>query len=82
MIEVYEIEPDENEEPQDGDYVMSDSGPLGSHTTVSIVGERIMEEFSSMEEAEEAIREDMRFEDFYPSVWILSDHGNYVRTVV
>ena len=61
-------------EPSEGDYVISDSGPLGSMTSVS-QGTRFLGEYASEEEALAAIREDMEREQFWPGVWRQDDHG-------
>ena len=73
--EFIEEEP-EIEEPTEGDYVLSDSGPLGSKTSVSEVGGAFLGEFSSNEEVDAFIKERMEKEQFWPSVWYMSDHGN------
>lgn len=72
----------EPSEPSEEDYVIFDSGPLGSRTSVRVVGGRILGEFRDHDDAEEAIRRDMESGEFYPDVWTLSDHGNYHRTEV
>jgi hypothetical protein len=64
------------EEPSDGDYVLSDSGPLGTKTSVSEHGARHLGEFETEDEALEFIRARMKVEKFWPTVWRVSDHGN------
>lgn len=72
-------EVEEVDEPQEGDIVMSDSSPLGSKTSVSEVGGKFLGEFNSEDEAEDFIREYMsKSKNFFPTVWYMSDHGNYV----
>jgi len=63
-------------EPSEGDYMLSDSGPLGSHTAVSEVGGSHLGDFSSIDAAEAFITKRMKAEQFWPSVWYVSDHGN------
>lgn len=77
-----EVEEKEIEEPIDGDYMIQPSGPLGTETTVSIVNGKILGVFknddvtAAWEKAYAAIREDMKKNNCYPSVWDVSDHGN------
>jgi len=71
-----EIEDDLLEEPVDGDYMISDSGSLGSKTSVSEVGGRFLGEFNSMDDAEDFILARMESQQFWPGVWHMSDHGN------
>lgn len=59
----------------DGDYVMFDSGYLGSRTSVSIVNGRFVGEFHTREDAENAIRDRMKKESFFPNVFYQDDHG-------
>lgn len=69
--------------PEEGDYVISDSGKLGSLYSVSICWEwdslppnhRFYGEYATYDEATNAIREHMARNKFYPNVWYLDDHG-------
>jgi hypothetical protein len=63
--------------PDEGDYVLEDAGPLGSRTSASVYGEGWIGEYPDDETALEDIRALMRDDNFYPSIWRLSDHGNY-----
>lgn len=75
---------DFEDEPVDGDYLLMSSGLLGANTTVTIVGQGRWKEFghddvvgqSSDMAAVEAIRRRMDKEQFWPTIWIMSDHGN------
>jgi hypothetical protein len=67
---------EQEDEPQEGDIIKSPSGPLGSKTSVSEVEGKFIGEFSSDEEADEAIHEWMKKNKCYPNVWVESDHGN------
>ena len=66
------------EEPEEGDYILSDSGPLGGRTTVSIKGEGFVGEYSSEDEAFEELGPSMQAAGFYPNIWRQDDHGGYV----
>jgi hypothetical protein len=68
-------EEDEEFEPDEHDIFMYPSGQLGSRTSVS-AGGKFLGEFSSDEEAEEAIKEWMEENKWWPNVWRVSDHGN------
>jgi hypothetical protein len=64
------------EEPEPEDYTLSPSGPLGARTSVGRVEGRFLGEYSSDAEAAWAVIEQMEAEQFWPSVWTISDHGN------
>jgi len=66
---------EEHDEPEEGDMYFSDSGPLGSKTSVSVEGKHIGE-FNSQEEAEKAARDWMVKNNYHPNIWYISDHGN------
>jgi hypothetical protein len=74
MIEGYPAEPEE------GDYIISPCGPLGSMTRVSVVGDSHSPwEFAGENQESNLwtyIIERMKGENFYPNVWKMSDHGN------
>ena len=57
------------------DFVIFPCGPLGSRYAVSSEA-TALGEFTSLEMAEEAIRDRMERDQFWPSVWFMSDHGN------
>lgn len=65
--------------PSEGDYVLSNTGPLGAKTSVGVVDGDFLGEFNSEDTAMEAIQDDMRKNDFYPNIWRESDHGNLIR---
>ena len=75
-----EEEEDEQEEqaeaPEDGDYTISDTGPLGSLYGVGIVQGAFLGTFKEWDEAIEAIKAKMEKDQYWPSVWYESDHGN------
>ena len=64
-------------EPEEGDYIISACGHLGGRTAVNVVGDRVRVEFDDEVEAEAWIEDRMAQEHFYPSIWSLSDHGNF-----
>jgi hypothetical protein len=78
-------EEDEDEEsggPEDGDYIITDSGSLGSMTVVSVLNDRWKDgdhckEFSAEGEAVKAIKGDMTAQGHFPNVWHQDDHGGF-----
>lgn len=68
---------DAQTEPDDEDIVISDCGQLGSKTCVSIVGGRSLGTFDEWDDAIEAIKMWSKKNKFWPTVWYMSDHGNY-----
>jgi hypothetical protein len=82
--EVEEVQEEEFTEPQAGDYIMSDSGALGSRTSVGIFeggSKSFLGEFKSEEAAMYAIKKDMDAHNFWPNIWYLDDHGGVtIRT--
>lgn len=65
---------DEEPTPEEDDIFLSDSGPLGSRTSVSAGGKHIGE-FKSTEEAEKAIVDWINKNKWYPGIWHQDDHG-------
>jgi hypothetical protein len=75
---------EESEEPDmDNDAFLQPTGPLGSKTSVT-VGGTLLGDFESEEEAENALIkwQKEKSPDFFPAVWIVSDHGNMELTDV
>ena len=72
-------EAEEDDKPEEDDAIFTDSGPLGSKTSLSIGGKHIGE-FNSHEEAEKALVEWINHHKYYPNIWIISDHGNAHKT--
>lgn len=66
---------DEESTPEYGDYVMSDSGRLGSTMSVNIVNGDFLGTFDDEDSAMIAIKENMEEEHFWPNVWYQDDHG-------
>jgi len=74
--ELKEEELESDTAPEEGDYILTPSGPLGGMTSVSQVGGKFHGDFTETEEAEAFIKEHMESEKFWPNVWYVSDHGN------
>lgn len=67
---------DDDDTPCEGDYVLSDTGPLGSKTLVCVVGGKTLGTYDDFDSAMQDIRLDMERGKFWPNVWTMSDHGN------
>lgn len=69
-------EPDnENDEPDsENDAFLSSSGSLGSKISLNIAGEFIGE-FNCEEEVKKELKNWMKENNYYPSVWWVDDHG-------
>lgn len=72
---------DDEVQPDNDDILLSSTGPLGAQTQVS-AGGRSIGVFSSHDEAVDAAKEWCKKQNFYPNVWIVSDHGNYHQTTL
>jgi hypothetical protein len=62
--------------PQEEDITVSDCGPLGSLYAVAVVGGKFIGEYRTWEETVKAIKDHMEEDQFFPTVWRISDHGN------
>ena len=62
--------------PEPEDYVVQPCGPLGAKLGVSQIEGKFLGEFSEDWEVCEFIRDRMERQQFWPSVWYCSDHGN------
>jgi len=78
----FTIEPDEEDdeseievEMEEGDYQLTPCGPLGGKTSVTQFG-KSLDEFDETEQALEFVRGHMDENNFWPSIWWVSDHGN------
>jgi len=82
--QTYEEWQDEHDidEPCEGDYTITPSGPLGSRSSVGQVEGKHLGEFPNDDSAREFIRERMDKEQYWPNVWLVSDHGNWNLTQV
>jgi hypothetical protein len=72
--ETHNVTEKEEDERQEDDAVMSDSGKLGAMTSLSYNG-KFVGEFDSQDEAEEALAQLIKKDKFYPNVWYVDDHG-------
>lgn len=67
----------DNNTPQEDDYVISSTGNLGGRTTVTLVGHKTpLGTYTEEEDAEKAIKNHMRVYGERP-VWFNDDHGGY-----
>jgi hypothetical protein len=66
---------DTPEQPEPEDYYMWDSGPLGSMTSVGVVGGDFIGQYHDFDNALTAIRLQMDKDQFWPAVWYRDDHG-------
>ena len=71
-------EEDQEDRSDEDDIFLSDTGPLGSHTSVSAGGKHIGN-FKSYEDAEKAIVNWINKNKWQPNIWQVSDHGNEHR---
>lgn len=60
--------------PED-DYTLTPCGRLGGKTRVSQFG-KVLDEFIETDDALKFIAEHMKQENYFPSIWWISDHGN------
>jgi len=68
---------DEPDEPTGKDAYYKDSGPLGAKTSLSL-GRRFLGEFNTEDEAFIYLRTLAKYENVFPNVWYISDHGNLI----
>jgi len=66
---------DETNEIQEGDYVLFDTGWLGSQTGASVTGGRRIGVFESEDKARAFIQGCMEEEKYYPNIRYVNDHG-------
>ena len=59
----------------DDDITLTPCGPLGGRVGVA-QGHKFLGDFAETDEALEFVREHMDNEQFWPTVWWVSDHGN------
>lgn len=65
------------DEPQDEDFTITPCGPLGGKSGAGRINGKFIGEFSSDDEAIVAIKQIMEDEQFWPNIWMVSDHGNW-----
>ena len=71
-----EREDESADEPAPEDITITPSGPLGSQLSVGVVEGKHIGTFNTEEQADDAIKAYMEKNQFWPSVWFISDHGN------
>lgn len=77
--DVIEMEDTREEDgPCEGDIMLTDCGPLGCRTCVSVYGGpgKVIGEAVEWDDIVDLIRDHMEKEQFWPNVWRVSDHGN------
>ena len=63
---------------EESDYVITPYGHLGCNIAVAEVGRAgLLEVFSDVEEALTFVATRMLTEDYFPTVWWVSDHGSH-----
>ena len=63
--------------PEPEDYTITPCGTLVAQLGVGKVEGKFLGEFSDYDGAMETIKEDMEANQFWPNIWIVSDHGNW-----
>jgi hypothetical protein len=75
FADLFDEEGEEETEPTEGDYIISDSrGETIITKCEDYHYRKVIKEYS---EAYDIIKNEMEREKFWPNVWTLSDHGNY-----
>lgn len=69
---------DDQDEPCPEDYTLTPCGPLGSRIACAQIEGSFLGEFADEETALVFIRDRMEREKFWPNVWWVSDHGNWM----
>jgi hypothetical protein len=62
--------------PEQGDYILTPSGPLLGLTSLSTHEGQHIGEYQTTDVALEIVASRMEAEQFYPNIWWISDHGN------
>ena len=68
---------DDEDQPTPGDFTITPCGRLGGRSALGRVEGRFVGEFDCDDDAVRAARQIMEDEQFWPNVWIVSDHGNW-----
>lgn len=63
--------------PCEGDFTLTPCGPFGGKTALGRVHDDFISEFDCDEDAIRATRDIMEREQFWPNIWVVSDHGNW-----
>ena len=68
--DVYDTgDPDEDNQPEEGDYIISSRNQGNARLLVSVYGENVYRVFFYEEDAHDWIDDRMQRENFYPNVW-------------
>ena len=70
-------EEDYDDEPVEGDFTITPCGPLGGKSALGVIGGKFIGEFDCDESDYCRAREIMREDNYFPNVWLVSDHGNF-----
>ena len=62
--------------PEQGDYLLTPSGPLLGLTSLSTHEGKYIGEYPTTDVALEIVASRMESEQFWPGIWWISDHGN------
>jgi hypothetical protein len=71
------LEPEMEQQPVEGDFIISSSGNLGGRTDVSEFGGERLGTYADEESAENFLKKHMDQRSYYPNVWFNDDHGGY-----
>jgi hypothetical protein len=63
--------------PTDGDFTITPTGPLGGLSALGRVGGKFVGTFDCDDDAVREARRLMTVEQWWPNIWIVSDHGNW-----
>ena len=68
------------QEPQYGDYILTDYGNIGQYTTVYVHEVKVLGTYDSEQLAVKAIRKYARDNAWYQPIYRQLDHGGYIKT--
>lgn len=74
--DVYADDDDTQDEPVEGDYILSPAGYLGSTTRVTQVEHRLNAVFATEDAALKYVVRRQYADSYWTSIWRMSDHGN------
>jgi hypothetical protein len=65
-------------EPVEEDFTITPCGPLGGKSALGRIGGKFIGEFDCDDSAIKAAMRIMQDEGYWPNIWIVSDHGNWL----
>lgn len=71
------IDFDFKDEPVDGDFTITPCGSLGCMSGLGRIEGNFVGEFNCDDDAVDAAKQIMQDEQFWPNIWMVSDHGNW-----